>query len=226
MKTKIAVLVFFSCLQSCVLPANAGEEAVPLISGGLSVVTRKKPPQPLPPYEPNGLRIEYKVILSSAIQNAVNTYDPDFVLWEQSDYRVENIRAYPFSLQSTPSVVIGDFNDDGKIDAVLAGRNTQGYPVLAVLSSNTALYRVIPIQEGGQLDWFKENGKPIPKIAYNILSFQPKGKIYEYGELDGTITLQTDGIKNESLYPYQQTRYGRTLFWWDMQKKEFLKQDF
>ena len=223
MKTKISILVFFLSLQFCILPANADEEATSLINK-MVVVTRKKQPQP--PYEPNGLRIEYRVILSSAIKNAVNTYDPDFVLWEQSDYPAKNIRAYQFSLQSTPAAVIGDFNDDGKTDAVLAGYNTQGYPVLAVLSSNTSSYKVIPIRENGHFDFFKKRGKPKPKIAFDILSFQPKGKTYEFGATYATtITLQTNGIKIESLNPYSLNWYAPTLFWWDKQKKKFLKQD-
>jgi hypothetical protein len=222
----ICAASLLSSLQFYILPANAGEKPTPLASS-ISVVNPKKQPPPLPPYEPSGLRIEYKIILSSAIKNAVTVYDPDFVLWEQSDYRAENIRTYQFSLQSTPSAVIGDFNGDGKTDAVLAGRNTRGAAVLAIMSSSTALYNVIPIHKGGRFDNFKQRGDSIPKIAFDILSFQPKGKTYKKGDkYVRTLILPSNGIKNETLKVYHPKWYSNgTIYWWDDSKKKFIAKD-
>ena len=172
------------------------------------------------------MHIEFDVMLSTAIQKTLNAYNPDFALWKQSDYPAKYIRPYKFSLQSTPAAVIGDFNGDGKIDAVLAGHDTHGPKVLAVVSSDNSAYVVTPIKESTYFHELREKGKSIPRLAFDILHFQPKGKVYELGESAiRKVILQTDAFEKAALDVHASIpgEYYPSLYWWDESKKGFLE---
>ncbi len=194
------------------------------------VVVHERPPGPALPYF-DEVSIEYRVVLSSKIKEAVINAYPGFAPWNQSDYFPKSLRAYEFSRYSTPTTVVGDFNGDGKTDVVLLGHDARGDLVLAVLSSNDSDYEVIPVAEGS-FDFFREEHKPIPIIATWMLEFHPKGKKYQLSDMyPKDVALETDAFLIRSLDVYAARKLGITsdsryrmasLYWWDAGQNKFL----
>lgn len=184
----------------------------------------------LSPYRPTGPRIEYRAVLPRVMLEAIKAYDSGFVMWGEDDYPEGYLRSYLFSFQSSPSVVIGDFNGDGKADAVLAGRDIHGPAILAALSSGATSYMVIriPTPRDGFFDAARKSGMVATKMAFNILSFQPKGKRYDLGG-DTTsvpILLRTDAFENAQLDAYYLNKYSTSdLCLWSASKAKFLCND-
>ena len=186
-------------------------------------------PQPAPPpYDPSGPRVEYRIVLPDDMERALRAFDPSFKIWEQSDYSVKDIRRYPFSLQSTPSAVIGDFNGDGRLDAVLAGRNKHGPEILAVMSAS-ATYRVVLVSRWNAFDTLRAKGKAVPKAAFGLLAFVPKGKAYDIGgdSVTRLFTFNNDGFICNQRTQYDDYRnwYGPSLYWWEGPASRFHVQD-
>ena len=205
-----------------VSPAHGATHAVP----GQSMVAV---PQPAPPtYDPNGPRVEYRIALPSAMKRVLRAFDPGFKVWEQSDYSVADVRRYPFSLQSTPSAVVGDFNGDGRLDAVLAGRNKYGPEILAVMSAS-ATYRVVLISRWSAFDALRGKDMAVPKTAFGLLAFVPKGKTYDIGgdTVTRLFTFKNDGFVCNELTQYGGYRYwgGPSLYWWERAASKFHVQD-
>lgn len=186
-----------------------------------AVVERKTPPQPR---DLADLKDRHAVVLPGAVRDAVKAFDPDFAVWELSDYRERELRTYKFSPRSSPSAIIGDFNGDTVIDAALAGRNKAGTAVLAVMSAGSDSYEVLPLRSNEVFAWLRKRGKTVPDFAFDILSLQPKGTTYTVGDMyPKTFTIRYDGIKDESLNVYSLKSYTGSVFWWDDSKKKFLK---
>ena len=158
------------------------------------------------------------------MERTLRAFDPGFKAWEQSDYSVADIRRYPFSLQSTPSAVVGDFNGDGRLDAVLAGRNEHGPEILAVMSE-AATYRVVLISQWNAFDALRAKGKAVPKTALGLLAFTSKGKTYDIGgdTVSQLVTLKNDGFACRQRTPYDNYRdwYGLDLYWWNESTSRF-----
>lgn len=95
------------------------------------------PTQSFALYDSTSPRIEYGVVLSSVMTESLRSYDPDFVVWEQKDYEPILVGTYKYSLQSTPSAVIGDFNGDKIQDVALLGHNKTHKKRVVLLSSAT-----------------------------------------------------------------------------------------
>ena len=203
------------CLTLLAAPQTRAEtHGVP---GATMSAVAAKPAPALLAYDPNGPRVEYRIVLPDDMERALRAFDPSFKIWEQSDYSVKDIRRYPFSLQSTPSAVIGDFNGDGRLDCALAGRNDHG-PELLVILSDTGGYRVVPIYRRETFDAPRKKGKRVPRTAFGLLSFAPKGKAYDVGG-DMTVrfvTLRNDGFLDRQLNEYSfNWWYGPNISWWE-----------
>lgn len=204
-------------LLAGVVGASYGAEGSLSMSFGPALENASKP---LPPYDPDGLRVVYSVVLSTPMANALRSFDGSFVVWKQADYRPKELRSYPFSLQSTPSGIVGDFNGDGRPDAVLAGRNARGAAVLALLSGDSSAYSIAPIS---QFDFNKlrEQGLAVPTVAPDILFFQPKGKVYELGDMYiKKLILEYDAFEIAVIDTYDKNlrSYYPSLHWWDGKK--------
>lgn len=74
--------------------------------------------------------LDYQVVLSTAMSKALNKVEPDFKPWPLSHFHPDVRSTYKFTDERTerfrrahqsPAVVIGDFNDDGKNDAIMIG---------------------------------------------------------------------------------------------------------
>lgn len=209
---------FGLCLALLAAPqARAETHGVP--GATMSTVTGKTAPS-LPSYDPAGPRIEFRVSLPPAIEQAVHKIAPGFKIWRQTDYPAETIRRYGFSLQSAPSAVLGDFNGDGILDAVLAGWDRDGPMVLLILShggeySASFLYPKEPLQ-GWRAKYV--HGKLLPRKAFDLLTLAPKGSTYDLGGDMYTklITLQHEGFTDRRLDVYTLKNWDSPkLYWWD-----------
>lgn len=196
-------IVALLLVLSCCFPVFAGDKAVPEAS--IKVMMQEFPPpapqitsNPPPLYDPAGTHIEYRIVFSEAMKDAIHSYDSGFVLWEQKDYDPKRIRAYEYSLHSIPMAVIGDFNGDGWSDSYLRGHNKTHSIHLAVLSNSATTYKVIEYIKGDI------NKTPIWSYAVNtkkfreVYVFQPKGRTYDCSgdtaENRDLRTLEYDGI--------------------------------
>lgn len=196
------IVALLLALSGC-FPVYAGGEAMPEAS--VKVMMQESPPpapqitpNPPPLYDPTGTHIEYRLVFSEAMKDAIRSYNPDFVLWEQRDYDPRRIRAYAYSLHSIPMAVIGDFNGDGWSDAFLRGHDKTHSIHLAVLSNSATTYKVMEYVKGDI------NKTPIWSYAGNtkkfreVYVFQPKGRTYDCSgdtaEEQDLRTLKYDGI--------------------------------
>ncbi len=83
----------------------------------------------------NALVIEYKVTMPEKMKKALDIFDPDFRVWNQSDFAPIIIKdVYDFSIKQAPSAVIGDFNGDNLKDIALFGRNKTKSSIICILS--------------------------------------------------------------------------------------------
>lgn len=164
----------------------------------------------------------YKVVLAPGIREALRSYDPDFRVWEQNEYKPEVIGLYSFSARQSPSAIKGDFNGDGHIDAALAGRNKTSSVLMAVLSTSATSYKVVEIHQ----PWFD---KTKIDFATPTLSLQPKGGRYTYGDIEiRTLALENDsiGIQYLGRDRLSGTLWLGEIYYWAENKKTFLNQWF
>lgn len=84
--------------------------------------------------------------LPPLMRSALVNFDPDFAVWNLSDYDSLLRRWYPYSDKNLPFVALGDFNGDGIQDAVLHGRNKSAAMMICILSTDSA-FRVLTVQK-------------------------------------------------------------------------------
>ncbi len=157
---------------------------------------------------------------------AIRGYDPDFEVWTQDDYAPGIVRAYNFSLRSTPAAIIGDFNGDGVLDAYLTGHDKTNVINIAVLSSSSATYTVAEMGRGRLdeiPDYVYAKGTKKFLAAY---AFQPKGSRYDCGGDAGVsiLTLKNDGVAIETIYRDEEHNsylWIREVLYWDAAKRMF-----
>lgn len=99
---------------------------------------------------------EHSVSLPAEMQRAVRKHDADFMIRREADYIAPILAGYKFSPQQAPFAVIGDFNGDGVLDAVLMGHNETRDLTLAVLSRVRGGFRVVEVSRGPRTDPKKE----------------------------------------------------------------------
>jgi len=164
----------------------------------------------------------YKVVLAPGIREALRNYAPDFRIWEQSEYKPEVTGLYSFSARQSPSAIKGDFNGDGYMDAALSGRNKTSSVLLAVLSDSATSYKVVEIHQ----PWFD---KTKIDFATPILSVQPKGSRYTYGDMEvRTLALENEaiGIQYLGRDRLSGTLWLGEIYYWAESKKTFSNQWF
>jgi hypothetical protein len=86
----------------------------------------------------------HRVVLTLPMQAAIDRFDPTFRVWLDRDFAPGLVDEFDYSMTSAPFAAIGDFNGDGRLDAVLAGRTSKRSLFLVVLSSRNG-YRATPI---------------------------------------------------------------------------------
>jgi len=107
-----------------------------------------------PDFSPR-IDMSYSIVLSSAMQSALNKYDKDFKVWDS--YNFEPIIRRLFAgyenhdtgyglVMESPSALFADFNCDNVMDAVLLGHNKNTKKLIALLSSGSS-YKVVVIMD-------------------------------------------------------------------------------
>lgn len=113
--------------------------------------------------------------LPKPVLSAVTRFDPNFVTWQVSDYTRAVRQDYPFSSTSQPFAVLGDFNGDGKEDAMLMGHNRTQDRDLLVLSSEKGYHvqdqdEPRPLSNPKALFWiaYDEADRPVRELGLSI----------------------------------------------------------
>ena len=131
----------------------------------------------------------YKIVLSSEIEKLLKEYDPAFRPYNLDDYSTELTNLYPFSPYSTPSIIIGDFNGDGKKDILMEGKSERCRKKIAVMSFQND-YKIIEIYK------FKRDNEEKNEILNSGMLLQPKGSIY-YSSSDSSEGYNTHVLPND-----------------------------
>jgi hypothetical protein len=166
------------------------------------------------------IEIEYKVILSTGMEDALKAYDPEFEPWKALDFEpfLRNIYTYGpatgeyFRTYQTLSAVIGDFNGDKIPDIALLGHNKTHEKKIVILSKNT-IYKVVELLNYPLTDPLYPAAKKGDGNIGRCLEFVPPGLIkaepaYNRPEL----TLKTDAFKyggeqGSTLYFYKDGKF-------------------
>lgn len=101
------------------------------------------------------VRGTHELILPRAMSNALRAYDAHIVPWRAQDYLPSILRQYRFTARQAPFAVIGDFNADGKADAMLDGHNRRHDLTLCIMSKRRG-YTVLPLNISELTDLRKE----------------------------------------------------------------------
>lgn len=88
---------------------------------------------------------DWRLDIPPAMEDALDRFDRDFQPWSAADYRGQLVEA-EFSPRETPWSVVGDFNGDGRLDLVVAGRDDRDELIIFVLSTGARRYRAVPVQ--------------------------------------------------------------------------------
>jgi len=104
--------------------------------------------------------------LGNEVTQALNKFNSQFKIYELTDFADGTGDAYlsalvekntgdceqrtPPAVKALPQAVIGDFNGDGKDDAVVMGKDGREHMVLGVISSPKA-YRVVVIEKSARM---------------------------------------------------------------------------
>lgn len=134
-----------------------------LPDSGHSVPVYTHPP---PGYKYIKMPRSYDVHITSKMADALERFDPDFIIWNSSDYPVEITAFYGFSFHKSSAVTInggiGDFNGDGEMDAVVAGHDSKYEMLLALISTQEAngySYEVLPVCVTESGKYLKDTGR-------------------------------------------------------------------
>lgn len=84
-----------------------------------------------------------ELYLPPRMRSTLSDFDPNFSIWSLSDYHSLLRSWYPYSDRNLPFAVLGDFNGDGKQDAVLHGHNKSAGMVVCLLSLSDTFQVVI-----------------------------------------------------------------------------------
>lgn len=146
------------------------------------------------PFKPEYLK---KMSLPPSIKNAVHAYDKDFSMWELRDYPSRITKSYPYSKNSLPYAVRGDFNGDGIEDMVIDGHNADENRTLVLLSSGTGYS--VTAWNGNQQCYLetRKHGRQIPYMPSTVLKMHGGG-LQAHLANGGQMVLRSD------VFSYQQ----------------------
>lgn len=155
------------------------------------------------------VEIAYRIILSPDMKKVLKKHNPNFEIWKAEDYIPTLIQWYnftsfeqgrPFFTYQTPSAVIGDFNGDDAVDAVMMGHDKANNLTIAIMSGNND-YNIIELGKGPlknpKEDWLGvyDGDDGVEYGFYTSLSLVQPGKIKTYNGSE--INLTTDAFEIE-----------------------------
>jgi hypothetical protein len=165
-----------------------------------------------PRIEKNGTT--YKLVLSVEMKSKLNNMSPSFKQYAPNEFPETILKSYKFSDKQMLSAVIGDFNGDGILDAVVEGADKDGDVTFHIISKKASY----EISNGARFG----NAKEIPplyfagskwKYGMQYLEFRPPGAIFPGVKIKGRKDqCPTDGIAQTSNADGDRTM---TLCWVD-----------
>lgn len=99
-----------------------------------------------------------------AMEDALDRYNRDFEPWATDDYDWQLSRQ-DFTPRQTPWAVVGDFNDDGRADLAVAGRDDRDALVVLLLSAGARRYRSVEIERDPYDEYDRRSLRP-PQLSY------------------------------------------------------------
>lgn len=141
-------------------------------------------------------RIEFDAVLPVAMKKALVDHDPKFQVRAQGDFFPPIISEYRFSSAQAPATVVGDFNGDKALDAVLMGHNERSDLLIALLSQGKSFKVVevakLPLSDPKTL--WNEMGKASGYGLSAFLTLVPRSKVTSPHE-GRSLDLETDGFE-------------------------------
>lgn len=144
--------------------AAAVAAALPLLSAGAQRRSSREEPRPAIYHAADG---GWRVDMPPAMEDALDRYNRDFEQWSTEDYGWQLSRN-DFTPRQTPWAVVGDFNDDGRPDLAIAGRDDRDALVVLLLSAGARRYRAREIERDpydGYDDYDRRSVRP-PHLSY------------------------------------------------------------
>lgn len=169
---------------------------------------------------------------SSAMAAALKAYNPDFVPWTIADFPPKRIEHYPYSANSLPYAVKGDFNGDGITDLALAGHDKTKNRTVVLLSVSASSYSPVALTD---INCCSSSTSVL--TPSEILIKAKKGEEYYASDYDSDPTvLPHDAIKTKALkYCLWQekpaklivvdTNNSPAIHLWNLEKKTFSELD-
>ncbi|MEF3280012.1 MAG: hypothetical protein K6357_03490 [Elusimicrobiota bacterium] len=118
--------------------------------------------------------ISYQIKLPDKIENLLKEYDPNFKPFGYEEYSAAFLSLFPYTLYNTPSIVIGDFNGDNRLDTLIVGKtkvNKKELEKELLILSTGSEYELITLREREYVSMKK-------RIGY---LFQPRKSEYICG---------------------------------------------
>ena len=182
-----AAICVFACACQEDAPVYVPQRGT--VSGAVEAV-----PPPLPREYP--LKPEYMKSLEPAGEAAaaLRGYNPDFRLWAMADYPEWRVKYYPFSENSLPYALRGDYNGDGIADLVVAGYDRDANIILALISSGTG-YRTIEVDNVQFYHKARVSGRKVVPAPDKMLIAKAAGRKFGYGDRSYVeIVLEREGF--------------------------------
>ncbi|MGI8547048.1 MAG: hypothetical protein ACR2M1_06900 [Gemmatimonadaceae bacterium] len=135
--------------------------AFPLLSAGAQRRSSRDEPRPVIYRAADG---SVRVDMPPAMEDALDRYNRDFEPWSTDEYDGLLSRD-DFTPRQTPWAVVGDFNNDGRADLAIAGRDDRDALVVMLLSSGARRYRAVEIERDPYVEYDRESLRP-PELSY------------------------------------------------------------
>ncbi|MBC7370554.1 MAG: hypothetical protein H7326_03255 [Bdellovibrionaceae bacterium] len=121
----------------------------------------------------------YNLILSPAMESELKKVSPSFKQYPPNYFPDRIMKSYKFSDKQMLSAVIGDFNGDGKPDAIVQGADSRG----------DVVFKIISADKGYKISFFSRNvdAKATLKLYFpnstwasgmHYLEFRPSGAYF------------------------------------------------
>jgi|GEM_PF-813273 hypothetical protein len=150
------------------------------------------------------IEINYEIILSTSMEKTLKKYAPDFKPWTakhfhpvvftdaEYGYRFRDRKdMVTYRIMQSPSIVIGDFNGDGREDLVMDGYNKTHEVRIFLLSENNSYSVII-----STISKLPNDFNPLkPEMSPKVISLVEKGKVIKSKYEELPLKLKTDAIK-------------------------------